>query len=95
MVVIDDVNAFHDELHHLAAGDHRAEPSDQYPLPSLRAALDQKFGNELATARRQVFGEIGDEVEHVGLTAPAAGGNGNREQQCWEKREKKIERDSL
>src|SRR5947208_16675907 len=64
-VVIDNVDALHDQLHDLRAGDDRASPADNGPFPGLRPALDQKFGDDLATAGRQILGEVGDKVEHV------------------------------
>jgi len=55
----------------------------------LRTALDQELGNDLAAAGRKILGEVGDEVEEVGVASPTAGGDGNGEQQSREKKPKK------
>lgn len=94
-VIVDEVDAFHDELHDLRAGEESANPTDEDPAPGLRTALNEKFGNELAAAGREILGEVGDEVEHVGVTAPSAGGDSDREEQRREKCEEKIVGDGL
>src|SRR5882724_1853626 len=72
-VFINNVDTFHDEFHDLRSGEEGTGPTNDGPLPSLRAALNQEFGNNLAAAGRQIFREVGDEVEHVGVTTPTAG----------------------
>jgi len=79
-VLIDDVDAVHDQFHDLGAGDECASPADDSPLPGLRGALDEELGDDLTAAGRQVFREVGDEVEQVSVAAPTAGGNGDDEQ---------------
>jgi hypothetical protein len=79
------VNAFHDEFHHLGAGDQRSGPANEGPLPGLRAALDEELRDDLLAAWRQQAREVGNHVEEVGAVADRAGGEANGDEQRGEK----------
>src|SRR2546430_15503090 len=94
-IVINNVNAFHDELHDLRASENGSRPAQERPFPGLGTALDQEFGNNLTAAGRQVLGEIGDEVEQIGVAAQAAGSNRDSQQERGKEGQEKIEGDGL
>jgi len=87
-IAVNHVNAFHQKLHHLGAGQERAHPADEGDFPGVGTALDEELGHDLLAAGRQKARQVSDQVEEAGFAADFAVGDAYGGKQYRKKRQK-------
>src|SRR5258708_36427021 len=94
-VAINQVNAFHQELHHLRAANQAARPTKQGEFPHVGAAAAEEIAHDALAARGKKFGEIADGIEKRGTAADPGGSQADREEKRGKKGEKNVKRNGL
>src|SRR6266481_6633394 len=94
-IPINEVNAFHQELHDLRTAEQAPRPTEQREFPKVRPTAAEKIGHDPLAARRKEFREIADGIEERGAAANPSGSQANREEQRGEKGEKNVKCDGL
>src|SRR6266404_4550106 len=94
-ILIDGMNPLHHQLHDLGPGEQGSRPSQRGDLPCVRSALYQELRDDPLAPRRQELCKIGDQIKETRLSADPAGSQRHGNQQCWKKREEKIEGNGL
>src|SRR5258708_39323844 len=94
-IPINEVNAFHQELHHLRAANQAARPTKQGEFPDVGATAGEEIAHYALAARWKKFGEVADGIEEGGAAADPRGSQADREKQRGEKGEKNVESDGV
>src|SRR6266403_2288244 len=94
-VAINQVNALHQELHHLRAANQAARPTKQGEFPDVGATAAEEIAHNALAARGKKFGEVADGIEERGAAADPSGSQAYREEQRGKKGEENVKRDGL
>src|SRR5258708_18203729 len=94
-IPINEVNAFHQELHHLRAANQAASPTKQGEFPNVGATTGEEIAHYALAARWKKFGEIADGIEERGAAADPSGSQAYCEEERGKKGEENVEGDGL